>query len=310
MLNLGPRLSESDYSSEDSRLLAKLADQASAAIQVALLVRARDEDLRERQRLESEMQVAQLIQRQFLPKELPHVRGWEVHAYYQAAREVGGDFYDFIELGDGRLAIVAGDVTGKGVPAAMVMATTRSILRGEAPRVGKPGAILAAANRQLLGDIPSHMFVTCLCTVLDPATGRMSVANAGHNRPYLCGDGGVRELRVSGMPLGLMDDMHYEEATGVLEPGQSFILSSDGLIEAHNGDREMFGFPRMKSLLDEGRPAGSIIEGVLGELRDFTGPQWEQEDDITLVVLHRAGAGDTPAPVGDASDLVETKRGG
>jgi serine phosphatase RsbU (regulator of sigma subunit) len=289
IMNLGPRLSESDYSIEDSRLLANLADQAGAALRVALLVRAHDEDMRERQRIENEMQVAQLIQRQFLPKGLPHVQGWQVHAYYQAAREVGGDFYDFIEIGDGRLAIVAGDVTGKGVPAALVMATTRSILRGEAPRLRRPGAILAAANAQLLGDIPAHMFVTCLCIVMDPATGQMNVANAGHNRPYLSGEGGVRELRVSGMPLGLMPNMPYEEAVGVLEPGQSFILHSDGVAEAHNETREMFGFPRMKEALNHERPPAEIIDCLLDELLRFTGPNWEQEDDITLVVLHRLG---------------------
>lgn len=302
VLNLGPRLSESDYSSEDSRLLANLADQAGAALRVALLVRAHDADMRERQRIESEMQVARLIQRQFLPKGLPDVQGWQVHAYYQAAREVGGDFYDFIEIGDGKLAIVAGDVTGKGVPAALVMATTRSILRGEAPRLGRPGPILAAANHQLIGDIPAHMFVTCLCIVMDPSTGEMSVANAGHNRPYLSGNDGVRELRVSGMPLGLMPDMEYEEAVGVLERGQNFVLHSDGVVEAHNPEREMFGFPRMKEALDHQRPADAIIDSLLAELAEFTGPDWEQEDDITLVVLHRLGV-TAPAGARDSGDL-------
>jgi serine phosphatase RsbU (regulator of sigma subunit) len=299
ILNLGPRLSESDYSSEDSRLLANLADQAGGALRVGLLVRAHDADMRERQRMESEMQLAQLIQRQFLPKGLPHVSGWQVHAYYQAARDVGGDFYDFIEIGDGKLAIVAGDVTGKGVPAALLMATTRSILRGEAPRSRHPGRILAAANNQLVGDIPAHMFVTCLCIVMDPATGLMNVANAGHNRPYLSGSDGVREIHVSGMPLGLMPDMDYEEAAGELDHGQSFILHSDGVVEAHNAEREMFGFPRMKRALDHHSPAESIIDMLLAELGDFTGPDWEQEDDITLVVLHRLEV--------DAAASAETK---
>jgi serine phosphatase RsbU (regulator of sigma subunit) len=304
ILNLGPRLSASDYSTEDSRLLANLADQAGAALRVALLVRAHDADIRERQRLENEMQVAQLIQRQFLPKGLPHVKGWQVHAYYQAAREVGGDFYDFIDIGDGKLAIVAGDVTGKGVPAALVMATTRSILRGEAPKSEAPGEILAAANSQLVGDIPAHMFATCLCIVMDPATGTMSVANAGHNRPYLAGPDGVREIQVSGMPLGLMPDMEYEEATGMLEPGQSFILHSDGVVEAHNPSREMFGFPRMKQAVDHHAKADTIIDTLLDKLNEFTGPEWEQEDDITLVVLHRVAS---DAAV-DAANVDELSR--
>ena len=287
MLNLGPRLSETDYSTQDHRLLEKLSSHVAASVRVALLVREHDADLRQRERIESEMRVARTIQYQLLPQSLPQVEGWDVDVHYHPAREVGGDFYDFIDMSDGRIVVVAGDVTGKGVPAALVMATTRSLLRGEAARSSSPAAILRRANEQLCNDVPQHMFVTCMCAILDPVTGRMVMANAGHNVPYISNGVKVREFRATGMPLGLMEDITYEECETALRPGDSFLLHSDGLAEARDRSGEMFGFPRMKSVLEiRGDPEG-MIERLLDTLRDFTGPAWEQEDDITLVVLRR-----------------------
>ena len=287
MLNLGPRLSETDYSTEDLRLLAKLSDHAASAVRVAILVHDHEIVMRERERMENEMRVARLIQRQFLPKELPDLDGWEVHAYYNPAREVGGDFYDFIDLPDGRLCVVTGDVTGKGVPAALVMATTRSILRSEAPRRMTPEEILRVANNQLVADIPPNMFVTCLCAVIDPSTGQIELANAGHNLPYVRDEDGVVELRATGMPLGLMPDLSYETTSSMLRPGQCFVLHSDGLSEAHDSNRQMFGFKRLKSLIRACAEPRQIIDCLLKELDSFTESGWEQEDDITLVVVHR-----------------------
>ena len=287
MLNLGSRLSNTEYSTQDYRLLEKLGGHAAAAMRVALLVRERDADLRERERIESEMRVARMIQQQLLPKTLPQVEGWDVHVHYHPAREVGGDFYDFLSLPDGRLALVAGDVTGKGVPAALVMATTRSLLRGEVARNLGPAATLGAANRQLCDDVPQHMFVTCLCAIVDPATGHMSMANAGHNLPYLRNGKRVREFRATGMPLGLMPDVVYEEYETQLAPGDSFLLHSDGLAEARNVEGEMFGFPRMKSVLEQDGDPDVVIGHLLDALRNFTGSDWEQDDDITLVLLNR-----------------------
>ncbi|HEY8758275.1 MAG TPA: GAF domain-containing protein, partial [Candidatus Limnocylindria bacterium] len=129
LLNLGRRLSDQDYSTDDRRLLEKLAAQASPAVRVAQLVREQEVEVRARERMSQELRVAQLIQQQFLPKSVPNLPGWQVAAFYRAAAEVGGDFYDFIDLPDGRLGLIVGDVTGHGVPAALVMATTRSVLR-------------------------------------------------------------------------------------------------------------------------------------------------------------------------------------
>jgi serine phosphatase RsbU (regulator of sigma subunit)/anti-sigma regulatory factor (Ser/Thr protein kinase) len=288
LLELGPRLSDQEYSREDRRLLDKLAGQAAPAVRVAQLVREQEVEVRARERLEQEMRVAQLIQQQFLPKRVPELEGWQIAAFYRAAREVGGDFYDFIELPNKRVALVIGDVTGHGVPAALVMATTRSILRSDAPRLVSPAAVLARANELLHGDIPPNMFVTCLYAVLEPATGRLVYANAGHDLPYVRGNRGVRELRATGMPLGLMADMTYDEKETVLDPGEGLLLHSDGIAEAHDPDRAMFGFPRMRDLVARVEAGQPLIDELLNDLGRFTGAAWEQEDDITLVTLVRS----------------------
>jgi len=287
-LNLGPRLSEQDYSTDDRRLLTTLAAQAAPAIRVAQLVREQAHEAAERERLEQEMRVATLIQQQFLPRELPSLPQWQIAAYYGPARAVGGDFYDFIEMRDGRIGIAVGDVTDKGVPAALVMARTHSILRAEAGRSDSPGEILARANALLEPEMPARMFVTCLFAILEPATGRIVLANAGHNLPYVRTDAGVIELRATGMPLGLMPDIRYEETEAVIDPGSNVLLYSDGLVEAHDPSQEMYGFPRLRQEMTVDDAGSELLDRLLDTLHRFTGPDWEQEDDITLVTLRRA----------------------
>ncbi len=288
ILNLGQRLSEQDYSTYDRKLLSDLATQAAPAVRVAQLVREQQAAIQERERIQQELAVARLIQQTLLPKELPQFPGWHLAAYYQPARAVGGDFYDFLRFEDGRLGLVIGDVTDKGVPAAMVMAATRTMLRASAIRLIAPGAVLERVNDVLFDDIPPKMFVTCLYAVLDPATGRLVYANAGHDLPYRRSHGGVSELRATGMPLGLMPGMAYEEKETILEPGETILFYSDGLAEAHNPKREMLGFPRVMGLLAEHAGKGELIDFLLAQLTTFTGPGWEQEDDVTLVTLQRA----------------------
>ncbi|MGH2614656.1 MAG: ATP-binding SpoIIE family protein phosphatase [Thermomicrobiales bacterium] len=248
------------------------------------LRRVEEERLREAQ----ELSAARVIQQQLLPKDLPSVPGWQIAAYYQPARAVGGDFYDFLELGNGRVALVAGDVTDKGIPAALVMATTHSILRGFAPGLESPGAVLERANDRLYSDIPAQMFVTCLYAVLDPDSGRLRYANAGHNLPYVATAAGFRELRATGMPLGAMPDTTYEESETVLAPGDNMLLHSDGLVEARNDAGEMFGFPRLQAVVANSNDGVDLIDECLTTLRQFVGRDWEQEDDITLLTLQRA----------------------
>jgi PAS domain S-box-containing protein len=245
------------------------------------------EEAQERQRLEQELHIARLIQQTLLPKSLPGLPGYEVAAYYQPARQVGGDFYDFLRLPDGQLGLIVGDVSGKGVPAALVMAITRTMLQA-AYRLGSPGEILEQVNNSLYRDIPPNMYVTCLAALLDSKTGRLQYANAGHDLPYLRHADGVSKLRATGMPLGLMPDMNYEQKEITLRPGDSVLLYSDGLVEAHDPQREMFGFPRMQGFVGAHPGGATLIDTLLAELGRFTGEEWEQEDDITLVTLQRS----------------------
>ncbi len=290
VLNLGPRRSEQEYSTDDRKLLDNLAAQAAPALRVGQLVREQQAEAATRQRFEQELEVAKLIQQNFLPKVLPDLPGWQVSAYYRPAREVGGDFYDVIPLPDGQVGFVVGDVTDKGVPAALVMAATRSVLRASAQRLVEPGEVLERVNEHLCPDMPAKMFVTCLYGVLEPATGRFRFANAGHDLPYVKTADGSVELRARGMPLGLMTGMRYEVNETVLAPGDTVLLHSDGVVEAHSPAGEMFGFPRLKDAVAEYPGGAELIDRVLTDLRDHTGPDAEQEDDITMVTLARSAA--------------------
>jgi predicted SnoaL-like aldol condensation-catalyzing enzyme len=246
-------------------------------------------EAQERERIEQELQVASQIQQALLPEATPELNGWELTTYYEPAREVGGDFYDFLELEDGRLGLVVGDATGKGMPAALVMATTRGMLRAVVQSVESPGEVLARVNEALVAEIPPNMFVTCLYAILDPKCGSLRYANAGHDLPYLrrhYGEG-AHELRAAGMPLGMMPDMSYEEKETSLGEGDRVLFYSDGLVEAHDPKREMFGFPRLQRLVAEHAEEGSLEDFLMEELYSFTGEGWEQEDDITLLTLQR-----------------------
>src|ERR671913_813279 len=249
--------------------------------------RSRVEEARERERIEQELQVARQIQQALLPEATPQLEGWELTTYYEPAREVGGDFYDFLEFEDGRVGLVVGDATGKGMPAALVMATTRGMLRAVVQSVESPGEVLARVNEALVAEIPPNMFVTCLYAILDPTSGSLRYANAGHDLPYLHRSGAAEEMRARGMPLGLMPGMVYEEQEIVLDAGEAALLYSDGLVEAHHPNGEMFGFPRLQTLVAEHAQKESLEEALLEELYSFVGEGWKQEDDITLLTLRR-----------------------
>jgi serine phosphatase RsbU (regulator of sigma subunit)/ketosteroid isomerase-like protein len=247
----------------------------------------------ERERIEQELRVARRIQQASLPDEVPTLEGWQVSPYYQPAREVGGDFYDFFDLEEGRVGVVVGDATGKGMPAALVAEATSNMLRAVAQALGSssPGKVLAQVNETLVARIPPNMFVTCFYGVLDPKSGSFTYANAGHDLPHVRhGDGDAVELRARGMPLGLMPSMSYEEKEIVLRAGEAALFYSDGLVEAHDPKGEMFGFPRLRALVAEDDDERSLVDSLLEELYAFVGEGWEQEDDITLLTLRRSAA--------------------
>jgi serine phosphatase RsbU (regulator of sigma subunit) len=243
----------------------------------------------ERARIEQEMLSAHYIQRSLLPESVPAISGWQLEPVYRPARLVGGDLYDFLHLPDGRIGIVIGDAKGKGMPAALIMATTSAMIRAAAQGTVSPGEVLALVNNLLQIHIPPGTFATCFYAILDPARGRLNFANAGHNLPYLARDSQVLELEAKGMPLGLMPEQRYPEQEVILAPHDRILFHTDGLVEAHGPGGEMFGFPRLKQLMQTNPRSDGLLELLLTELQDFTGSDWEQEDDVTLVLLRKTG---------------------
>jgi serine phosphatase RsbU (regulator of sigma subunit) len=276
--------------------LANLVSQVATAIFMRREIQAREQRLKQqaraRERIEQELHVARRIQQASLPEAVPALEGWHISPNYRPAREVGGDFYDFIELRDGRLGLVVGDATGKGVPAALVMSTTCGMLQAVSQTLdsSSPGEVLSRVNEALFARIPSNMFVTCFYAVLDPNSGHLVYANAGHDLPYLWHGGDCEELRARGMPLGLMPGMGYEEKEIELDVGEGVFFYSDGLVEAHDPNGEMFGFPRLRVLVAEHAEERTLGDSLLEELYSFVGEDWEQEDDITLLTLERSAS--------------------
>ena len=191
------------------------------------------------------------------------------------------------------MGVAVGDATGKGMPAALAVSATSSMLRAVAQALGSssPGEVLEQVNDTLVARIPPNMFVTCFYCILDLERGSLRYANAGHDLPYLRRRGGhCEELRARGMPLGLMPRMEYEEKEMVLDAGEGALFYSDGLVEAHEPKREMFGFPRLRGLVAEHGGDEMLVDLLLKELHSFVGEEWEQEDDITLLTLRRSTA--------------------
>src|ERR671918_790602 len=230
-LGVPPSGEEGPYSSiRIHRIVGgKITDEWSEGSILEVLP-AIEREVRMRGRLEQDLRVARSIQQASLPKEVRILEGWRVAPYYRSAREVGGDFYDFHLLSEGKLGLVVGDATGKGVPAALVMSTACGMLRAVALSLDSPGEVLERTNEALFARIPANMFVTCFYAILDSESGHLRYANAGHDLPYLRRNGEADELRARGMPLGLMPGMGYEEKEVVLEEGESVHFYSDGLV--------------------------------------------------------------------------------
>jgi len=269
----------------------KITEEWGAGTGISELMGHRLEQERiERELLEQDLRVARRIQQASLPRTVPALEGWEITQHYRPAREVGGDFYDFHLLSDGQLGLVVGDATGKGVPAALVMATTCGMLRAvsQALPSSSPGEIVQRVNEALCSNIAPNTFVTCFYAVLEPNSGHLVYANAGHDLPYLHRNGEAEELRARGMPLGLMPAMSYEEKETTLHVGEAALLYSDGLVEAHDPEGDMFGFPRLRALIAEHGEERWLGELLLEKLYTFVGERWEQEDDINLLTLRHS----------------------
>src|SRR6266508_503123 len=246
------------------------------------------------QKMIQELTVAAEIQASFLPATLPHIEGWQLAATLRPARQTSGDFYDLMELPDGRLGLLIADVTDKGTGAALFMALSRTLIRTyafEYPQ--QPEKALHAANKRILLDSRSSMFVTVFYGVLDPASGTLSYCNAGHNPPYLLSDNAEpRPLRNTGIPLGIVRDTTWTAETVTLEPGDVLVLYTDGVNEAQNSNGEFFDAER---LLDAARScrertALEVQAAILAAVDRFVGDA-TQFDDLTVMALVRDSQG-------------------
>jgi serine phosphatase RsbU (regulator of sigma subunit) len=265
--------------------LATFGLQAAIAIEKA---RLHEEEL-QKLRMEEELNVGRQIQLSLLPKAPPDVPGWDFAAAYQAARVVGGDFYDFFNLPSGQVGVVVADVADKGVPAAIFMALSRTMLRSTAFVERGPAAALAQANALILQDNQSELFISAFYAVIDTASGKVAYANAGHNYPLLVrASGDVETLRASGIVLGTFADVQLQERETALEPGDMLIFYTDGITEAMNPDNEEFGEARLvaAALAQRDQSSANIVAAILGAVETFIGDA-PQSDDLTLVVVKR-----------------------
>lgn len=271
------------FRDRDLRLLEAFASHAALSIVRAQL----HDELKEKQRLERELSIARDIQRSFQPTRSPELKGFDIAGVNEASELVGGDYYDFVPITDGHLGIAVADVSGKGIPAALIMASYRASLIAEIRNNYAIRTVLAKVNRLLIQSLEPGRFVTAFYGVLDVEARRLTWANAGHNHPILLRSGGkVDELRSSGTILGAFSDAVFKERTTELRPGDILLIYTDGLVEARSPEAEEFGTQRiegqLRALAD--RPSSEIIAGLLHALREFVGFT-DVGDDVTLVVL-------------------------
>jgi sigma-B regulation protein RsbU (phosphoserine phosphatase) len=240
--------------------------------------------------LEQELQLAFRVQRSLMPRTTPDIPGWEFAAWWQPAREVSGDFYDFIIPSEGKHGLVIADVSDKGMHAALFMALTRSTLRAASTATGSPAESIACANRLITADSVGSMFVTLFYGEIDPATQSMTYVNCGHNPPihYRPATHTLAELTRTGIVLGFDTAAPYQQQTFDTQPGDVLVLYTDGVTEAFNTERQLFGEERLVEIVrsEAGGSAANLIEKLQTALKDFT-QETPQSDDITVVIGKR-----------------------
>jgi serine phosphatase RsbU (regulator of sigma subunit) len=266
-------------------ILAGIAQQASIAVVNDQLYR----EAAESEKLAQELRLAHTIQSSMIPPGDPDIRGCTVASTWQAAREVSGDFYDFIALPDERTGIVIADVSDKGMPAAIFMAVSRTILRAVAHSRFRPGDTLQRVNDILRSDTESDLFVTMFYAIWDARSGILSYANAGHNPPLLLrGDGTTSWLRTAGIALGVIENVHIGEQHIRLEDGDIVLLYTDGVTEAMNEDYDEFGLERLSLAVEAARQADAeaILSAVNAAMHDHVGNR-QPFDDVTMIAIKR-----------------------
>jgi sigma-B regulation protein RsbU (phosphoserine phosphatase) len=285
---LGRLSGQAVFTASDEKLVMAVASQAAIAIE---RIRFYQQEI-QRERLEKELAVGRQIQLSLLPAALPQLPGWEFAASYQAARQVGGDLYAFLELpaDSPQVGLLIADVTGKGVPAALFMAFSRTIIRTEAASNRNPATVLGQANRLIVQDNRAKLLLTAFYGTLDIHTGQLVYARAGHDWPLWlrANTGECQELTARGVVLGAFNDIFLEERQIDVAPGDLLVFYTDGVTEAMNGVGQMFGQERLQTIVTanaEGS-AEQVCQAVLGAIDNFT-EDTPPADDITLLVVKR-----------------------
>ncbi len=284
VISITEKMTGTPYDTSDLHLLTIFANQVVIAIENAKLY----ERLVERERLEKELEIAHHIQMNMLPKDYPTIAGVELSGISVPAKEVGGDYYDFLPLGDGKVGITIGDVAGKGVPAALMMVMIRSVLRAKIMADHDPQTIVTELNGHILADSDPRMFVTLFYAVVDGNTREMRYTNAGHNYPLIfrAAGGEVESLEHGGLLMGMFEGAAYEQGRVKLEPGDVVLFYTDGIVEAMNERDEMYGFERLCDFVRERlhEPADAIRDAIVEDTTRFVGAA-PQYDDMTLIVV-------------------------
>lgn len=278
----------SKFSNDDLEVLAAVASQAAVAIDNARM----HEFAIEQQALARDLDLAARMQRALLPSKAPEVDGYHFFDYYESARQVGGDYYDYITLADGRFAVVLGDVAGKGVSAAILMARLSSDVRFSLASEKSPAAAVSRANHTFAQHDWADRFVTMIVVVVDPKTNQATLVNAGHMPPFLRrATGDVVEVgdEIAGLPIGVIDDFEYESLDIELGPGDSLTLFTDGFSEAMNSARDLYGLERLAKQIAVGQAnVEELGRHVLNDVRGFVG-DFAQSDDMCLACFGRSG---------------------
>jgi sigma-B regulation protein RsbU (phosphoserine phosphatase) len=273
-------------------MLATLGSYIAVALENARLY----EEARENQaRLQDDLNTAREIQRQLLPHGARGIPGLDLAAAYVPARELGGDFYDFLPYGQGKLAMALGDVSGKGTAAALYGSLAIGTLRElVVSSTCNPASMLQMLNRRMYGARLDSRFIAMLFAIYDAAAHRLTLSNAGGPYPLLVRDGSAREIRVEGVPLGLFPDTEYDETTIDLQAGDIVLFASDGILESENVREEEFGSKRLHALLASAGPeisANELSEKIIAATDDHSGPSSNPHDDRTLLVLRVTSEG-------------------
>jgi sigma-B regulation protein RsbU (phosphoserine phosphatase) len=286
LLNLGEKKSGKFYTREDVNLIKTLASQGAVAIENARMVG----EVIEKERMEEELNIARDLQVSMLPSECPQMENFEIAAFSVSAREVGGDFYDFIEMDEEKAGFVIGDVTGKSVSGALVMSASRSVFRMLSESELTVAESMIRANRRLKKDVKTGMFVALLYAVMNSQDKTLTMCSAGQTQPVhlsvKSGRATLVETEGDTFPLGILDDANYEETRLHLEAGDKAIFYTDGIVEAMNAEEEMFGFERLLEIVQKSQSttADELLKEIVNKVKVFTGDA-PQHDDLTVIVV-------------------------